>query len=85
MLELIDGEPLRFGLENNKGIVDKGGHLEIAVVGENGVTEDDILVHDIKNAGLAAQLALLEFPDDPYPIGIFRQVDEACYGEITKP
>ncbi len=46
-----------------------------------GVSEDDILIHDVTNAGLAAQLALLEFPDAPYPIGIFRQVNEPVYGE----
>jgi len=82
MLNLVDKEPLLFGLENDKGIIDKDGHLEIAVIGENGVSKEDILRHDVKNAGLSAQLALLEFPDDPYPIGIFRQVDEPVYGEI---
>lgn len=84
MLNLVHGEPLLFGLEHNKGIIERNDQLQVAVIGENGVTEKDILVHDVKNSGLAAQLALLEFPQDPYPIGIFRQVSEAVYGEVEK-
>jgi len=82
MLSIVDGEPLLFGLESEKGIIDKNGHLEIAYIGENGVTLEDIVVHDVTNAGLAAQLALLEFPEQPYPIGIFRQVSEPVYGDV---
>jgi len=81
MLELADGQPLIFGMELNKGIIDNNGKLEVAIIGVNGVSEDDILIHDATNAGLAAQLALLEFPESPYPIGIFRQVNEPVYGE----
>lgn len=83
MLELVDGEPLLFGQDRNRGIIEKDGHLELAVIGENGVVAEDILIHDVTNAGLAAQLALLQFPDEPYPIGIFRQVSEPVYGEIV--
>lgn len=84
MLTLVDGEPMIFGDERNKGIIDKNGKLEVAVIGEQGITEHDILIHDITNAGLAAQLALLNFPEHPYPMGIFRQVSEPIYGELAK-
>jgi len=82
ILELMDGQPLIFGMNNDKGIIERNGQLEVTVIGENGMDQENILIHDVKNAGLAAQLALLEFPDDPYPIGIFRQVDEPAYGEV---
>ncbi len=82
MLEIVDGQPLIFGMERNKGVIDKNGCLEIAIIGENGVTENDIVIHDVKNSSLAAQLALFEFPQDPYPIGIFKQVREPVYGEV---
>ncbi|MCP3673900.1 MAG: 2-oxoacid:ferredoxin oxidoreductase subunit beta [Gammaproteobacteria bacterium] len=84
MLELEHGEPLIYGEDNNKGFINVDGKLESVVIGENGITEDDILIHDAhsKNAGLAAQLSLLGFPHNPYPIGIFRNVDEPVYGEV---
>jgi len=84
MLQLEHGKPLIYGEEGNKGFINRNGQLESVIIGENGITEDDILLHDVKSrmGGLAAQLALLEFPDDPYPIGIFRQIDAPVYGEM---
>ncbi len=84
MLELEHGEPLIYGEDNNKGFINVDGKLKSVIIGEDGITESDVLVHDAhsKNAGLAAQLSLLEFPRNPYPIGIFRQVDEPVYGEV---
>ncbi len=82
MLELNHGQPLIYGINRDKGIINKNGTLEVVIIGENGISENDILLHDINNAGLAAQLALLNFPNDPYPIGIFRQIAEPIYGEI---
>lgn len=91
ILELSHGQPLIFGVERNRGIIERDSHLEIALIGEQGVTENqavtesDIVVHDIhsKNAGLAAQLALFEFPEKPFPIGIFRQVEEPVHGVFS--
>ena len=37
-----------FGVELNKGIVLNGFKLEVVTIGENGITEDDILVHNVK-------------------------------------
>jgi len=84
MLELEHGKPLIYGKDGNKGYINKNGKLESVIIGEDGITEDDILVHDAhsKNAGLQAQLSLLEFPKNPYPIGIFRQVNERVYGDM---
>ncbi|MEJ2237525.1 MAG: 2-oxoacid:ferredoxin oxidoreductase subunit beta, partial [Gemmatimonadales bacterium] len=49
------GKPLLFGKEMNRGLTMRRGCLEIevATIGENGVTEDDILVHDETNRNLA--------------------------------
>ncbi|HBC53481.1 MAG TPA: 2-oxoacid:ferredoxin oxidoreductase subunit beta, partial [Alphaproteobacteria bacterium] len=50
-IEVEDGKPLLFGKEKDKGIrLDpKTLALEVVTVGQDGVTEDDILVHDEKN------------------------------------
>jgi 2-oxoglutarate ferredoxin oxidoreductase subunit beta len=55
-------------------------------VGENGVAEKDVLVHDAKREDptLAFMLAnLAEKPGFPTPIGIFRDVRKATADEIT--
>ena len=36
-----------FGKDKNKGIRMNGAHPEVVTIGENGITENDLLVHDI--------------------------------------
>ena len=49
-LILEDNKPMIFGKQKNKGLVFDGGKLKVATIGEDGVTEDDIVVHD-RDAG----------------------------------
>ena len=46
-------------------------------IGENGVTEADLVVHDEKaaNGGLAFFLSQLENPEFPVPLGVFRDIE----------
>jgi 2-oxoglutarate/2-oxoacid ferredoxin oxidoreductase subunit beta len=71
-LLLEHGKPLLFGNDNEKGIrMDpKTLRLDVVTVGENGVVEDDIVVHDETNKVLAHMLAELKSPDFPEPIGV---------------
>src|SRR5665811_1289802 len=46
MLFLEHGKPLIYGKERNKGIRLRGLHPEVVTIGEDGVTEADLLVHD---------------------------------------
>ncbi len=66
------GKPLLFGQDRRRGLRMKSGCLEIEVVtvGENGVTESDVLVHDETNRNLAALLASLDTPDFPVALGV---------------
>ncbi|MFQ5764303.1 MAG: 2-oxoacid:ferredoxin oxidoreductase subunit beta [Rhodospirillales bacterium] len=66
------GKPLIFGKERNRGLRMKPGvvELEVAGIGENGVTESDILVHDETNRALAGMLALMEPPTMPVALGV---------------
>jgi 2-oxoglutarate ferredoxin oxidoreductase subunit beta len=66
------GKPLLFGKDMNRGLTMKSGCLEIqvATVGENGITEDDILVHDETNRNLAVLLASLDTPEFPMALGV---------------
>jgi 2-oxoglutarate ferredoxin oxidoreductase subunit beta len=83
LIPLVHGEPIRFGPDNEKGvIVDGQGKARIVDVAEVG--EDAILVHDEKREepGLAFMLSRLATgPYEPTPIGVFRAVDRPSYGE----
>ena len=71
-LQAEHGKPLLFGAEKTKGLRLKPGTLEVEVVtvGEDGVTEADILVHDETNRTLAHILASLEPPNFPVVLGV---------------
>ena len=77
ILELEHGKPMIFGKNRDKGIRLNGFELEAVTIGENGVTEADILVHDEKAASptLAYMLARMRHPQFPEPIGVLRAVD----------
>ncbi len=81
-LQLKHGEPMIFGQEREKGIIDRQGQLQVVEIGQSGITERDLLVHDAysEDTALAHRLALLEYPDFPFPFGIFRKVDAPVYG-----
>ena len=51
MLVLEHGKPMIFGKERDKGIRLNGLHPEVVTIGEDGVTEDDLLVHDAHARG----------------------------------
>jgi 2-oxoglutarate ferredoxin oxidoreductase subunit beta len=86
------GEPLRFGPGGSRGLrLDpRRLALEVVPVGDGGVPEGEVLVHDERNRVLAELLAALQPPDFPmalgvlycdpaptYEAGVFGQVDEA--------
>jgi 2-oxoglutarate/2-oxoacid ferredoxin oxidoreductase subunit beta len=85
-IRLEHGAPIRFGAQNEKGVVqDRDGSLRIVEVDEVG--EEDLLVHDAhrESPSLAFALAhLSERPTGPTPIGIFRDVRRPVYGEAME-
>ncbi|NNE43831.1 MAG: 2-oxoacid:ferredoxin oxidoreductase subunit beta, partial [Gemmatimonadetes bacterium] len=73
-VELIHGEPIIFGKDQDQGIRFHDEQLDVVRLGENGLTRDDILVHDEhrERPSRAFQLSRMELPDFPVPIGVFR-------------
>ncbi|HRI07895.1 MAG TPA: 2-oxoacid:ferredoxin oxidoreductase subunit beta [Nannocystaceae bacterium] len=71
-LHLEHGKPMVFGAKRDKGLRLRPGHLEIEIVtlGEGGVTEADLLVHDETNRAMAFLLASLEPPAFPVALGV---------------
>src|SRR5205085_1595250 len=84
VLYLEHGKPMIFGKDRNKGIRMNGAHPEVVTIGENGITENDLLVHDIylKDPSVAFMLARMEQPEFPQPVGIFRAIERATYEDM---
>jgi len=80
-IALEHGKRLIFGKEGNKGLVLDGLNLKVVTIGENGVTENDILVHDAscEDSTLQIKLALMEGPEMPIALGVIRDVAEESY------
>lgn len=76
-LYLHAGERMIFGPENNKGIVLKGRGLQVVTIGENGITEEDILVHNPaeKDPGIHIMLCEMKAPEFPVALGVIRSVE----------
>ncbi|GAK33309.1 2-oxoglutarate ferredoxin oxidoreductase subunit beta [Iodidimonas nitroreducens] len=71
-LDVVHGQPMIFGKDRNKGLMfdAKNFRLAVANIGEDGVDESDILIHDETNPTLATMLAGLHPPDFPMVIGV---------------
>lgn len=71
-LPLVHGQPMLFGADRAQGLRLRPGSLELEVVtlGENGISMEDILVHDQRNRALAAMLVQLSPPEFPVAVGV---------------
>lgn len=80
-LILKHGEPMIFGQANDSGLVLDGLKLKVVKLGENGITEKDILVHDAfeENPGIQYMLANMRYPKYPVALGIIRSVPGQTY------
>ena len=78
---LKDGQPMLFGKNNDKGLVLEGLKLKVVRLGENGITEKDILVHDSHepNPGIQYMLANMRYPEYPVALGVIRSVEGHTY------
>lgn len=80
---LEDGEKMVFGKNHDKGLILDGRKLKVVTIGQDGITLDDILVHDshADNLGLQMMLADMNYPDFPVALGVIRDVDQPTYEE----
>ncbi len=78
---LEHGKPMLFGKDNNKGLMLDGWKLKAVTIGEDGVTEADILVHDAheENPTLHSMLINMKLPDLPVAMGVIRAVKATTY------
>ncbi|MDX2143166.1 MAG: 2-oxoacid:ferredoxin oxidoreductase subunit beta, partial [Rhodospirillaceae bacterium] len=85
-LHVKHGQPMIYGKAKNKGLKlnAKTFALEIVTLGENGVTEADLLVHDEKNKVLASLLVSLRPPAFPEILGVIYCDPAAPYEQQVK-
>jgi len=80
-LILKHGEPMIFGKGNDKGLILDGLKLRVVKLGENGVTEKNILIHNASepNPGIQYMLANMRYPEYPVALGVIRAVPGPTY------
>jgi 2-oxoglutarate ferredoxin oxidoreductase subunit beta len=85
LIPLEHGAPIRFGAEQEKGVImGRDGQLRIVAVAEVG--EDAILRHDAHRPDPSLAFALARLSHDvhsPTPIGIFRSIERQEYASAV--
>ncbi len=79
-IHLVHGEKMIFGKERDKGLVLNGLKLEVIILGENGLTEENILVHDAKCQDNTLHQMLVKL-DYPLATGIIRSYEDDTFEE----
>ncbi|MDH3697290.1 MAG: 2-oxoacid:ferredoxin oxidoreductase subunit beta [Flavobacteriaceae bacterium] len=74
------GKPMIFGKEKNKGLVLNGLKLEVVTLGENGITEEDLLVHDAQTQDPTLHQMLVR-SEYPLVTGIIRGFPDVTFEE----
>ncbi|MRR18771.1 2-oxoacid:ferredoxin oxidoreductase subunit beta [bacterium] len=78
---LRHGQPMIFGKNRDKGIILVNLKLKVVRLGEGGITEKDLLVHDAHepNPGIHYRLAGMTYPEYPVALGVIRAIKDQTY------
>ncbi len=78
---LRHGQPMIFGKNRDKGIILVNLKLKVVRLGEGGITEKDLLVHDSHepNPGIHYRLAGMTYPEYPVALGVIRAINDQTY------
>ncbi|MFW6371872.1 MAG: 2-oxoacid:ferredoxin oxidoreductase subunit beta, partial [Bacteroidota bacterium] len=82
---LEHGKPMIFGKKRDKGLILDGLNLKVAAIGESGITEKDILVHDAhcEDPTIHLKLADMEYPQFPVALGVIRDAPAPVYDDCA--
>lgn len=85
-LILHQGEPMIFGKNKDKGIIMTNNGLKVVTIGEDGITEKDILVHDMyaRTRGVHLMLAKMKPPYFPIALGVIRSIEAPTYDQLLE-
>ena len=78
---LEHGKPMIFGKNRNRGLIRIGMEIKVVNIGEGGITEKDILIHNAEDpdTSMHIELANMEYPNYPVALGVIRSVKERTY------
>jgi 2-oxoglutarate ferredoxin oxidoreductase subunit beta len=81
---LQHGKPMIFGKNHDKGIVQSGSKFIVVKIGENGITREDILIHNAHNPDdtRAYMLSRMTLPDYPVAMGVIRNWQSDVYESV---
>lgn len=91
---LEDGKPMIYGKNRDKGLILDGWDIKSVTIGENGITEKDLLVHDAKKLDPTFHLKLAMMGYSPYgyvgaddnlpiALGVIRDVEGPTYDQCV--
>ena len=78
---LEHGKPMIFGKDRDKGLMMRCNKMEVVTIGKDGVTEDDLIVHNAKDEDDTNhyRLVRMELPEFPVAMGVIRDIDSTVY------
>lgn len=81
---LEHGKPMLFGKNKEKGLVLDGLALKVVDLGRDGVTLDQILVHDAHKPDnpIHYMLAGMSLPDFPVAMGVIRSTETTVFEDV---
>ncbi len=81
-LVLEHGQPMTFGLKNQKGLKLEGSNFIVVEIGEQ-YSKDDILVHNKDDRNLGMLLSGITYtPNLPVPLGVLYQEQKPSYDQM---
>jgi 2-oxoglutarate ferredoxin oxidoreductase subunit beta len=83
---LEHGKPMIFGKNREKGIIRVHSKLMQVKIGENGISEDDLLVHDAysRDDTMHYMLSRMMLPHLPVAMGVIRACDCSVYETLLQ-
>ncbi|MDO9511828.1 MAG: 2-oxoacid:ferredoxin oxidoreductase subunit beta [Bacteroidales bacterium] len=80
------GKPMIFGKNRDKGLRMNGYSLEVVTLGENGMSESDLLIHNPhqNDPGIHLMLAKMSQPAFPVALGVIRAAKYPTYDDLME-
>jgi 2-oxoglutarate ferredoxin oxidoreductase subunit beta len=81
---LKHGERMIFGKNREKGLVLRNSRFEVVTIGQNGITENDIMIHNSHDPEDTTHymLARMSLPEYPVAMGVIRAVKSTVYDDL---
>jgi len=83
---LEHGKPMVYGKNRDKGLILKNNRIISVTIGQDGITEGDLLVHDAleDSPGVHSMLIDMKYPDLPIALGVIRSVKDMTYDDNVR-